>query len=541
MSKKLSINILLAFLVSLIFCEDSLAQKKKKDKSSSKKPNILIIWGDDIGLWNISAYSNGQMGYTTPGIDRIADEGVLFTDYYGEQSCTAGRSSFITGQSGLRTGMTKVGMPGFPQGQADDDITIAEVLKNQGYITAQYGKNHLGDADATLPTKHGFDEFYGFLYHLNAMEEPEYPNYPKDPEFLKKFGPRGVLDCTSDGPVKDTGPLTVERIKTIDDDITKRSIAFMDKAIDQDKPFFVWWNAAKMHFRTHIKEESNGLSGRGFYNDGMVEHSNHVGQLLDYLDEKGIADNTIVIYGTDNGPQTNSWPDGAISPFRMEKETQYEGAYRVPFMIRWTDGGISGGKKIQGMISHLDWLPTLVAAAGDTDIKEKLLKGGYEANGKSFKIHLDGYNMLPYLQGKVEDSPRKWFIYHTSEAEPVAVRQDIEGKMQKMSLKWVFGEQRGKGGELWLEPFTWLRMPKAFDLKMDPFERADYDSNTYMDWYINQIPYMYSAMAHMKEYAMTFKEYPASQKPGSWKMSQLKEMSYEVGPVGPGGSKKTGE
>lgn len=507
--------------------------------AAADKPNILVMWGDDIGLWNVSAYSNGQMGYTTDGIDRIANEGVLFTDYYGEQSCTAGRSSFITGQSGLRTGMTKVGMPGFPQGQADDDITIAEALKNQGYVTAQFGKNHLGDQDKMLPTKHGFDEFYGFLYHLNAMEEPEYPNYPKDPAFLKKFGPRGVIHSKADGKVEDTGPLNVKRIETIDDDITNRAMKFMDTAVANKKPFFVWWNAAKMHFRTHIKPESVGLSGRGFYNDGMVEHSNAVGELLAYLDKKGIADNTIVIYGTDNGPQTNTWPDGGISPFRAEKETQYEGAYRVPFMIRWPDGGIKGGKTLDGMVSHLDWLPTFLAAAGEPDIKEKLMKGGYKANGKEFKVHLDGYNILPYLQGKIDKSPRNWFVYHTSEAEPVALRNDVTAGNQEMSLKWTFAEQRGyrKGIELWAEPFTWLRMPKPYDLKMDPFERADYDSTTYGDWWVNQVPFMYSAMAYMAEYTATFKEYPASQKPGSWKLSDIKNKAYKAGGVGPGETK----
>ena len=504
---------------------------------AADKPNILVLWGDDIGLWNVSAYSNGQMGYRTEGIDRIAEEGVLFTDYYGEQSCTAGRSSFITGQSGLRTGMTKVGMPGFPQGQTDDDITIAEALKNHGYVTGQFGKNHLGDRDEMLPTKHGFDEFYGFLYHLNAMEEPEYPNYPKDPEFLKKFGPRGVLHSFSDGAVKDTGPLNVKRIETVDDDITARAMKFMDKATAEKKPFFVWWNAAKMHFRTHIKPESAGLSGRGFYNDGMVEHSNHVAKLLKYLDDKGIADNTIVIYGTDNGPQTNTWPDGGISPYRKEKETQYEGAYRVPFMIRWTAGGISGGRQLDGMVAHLDWFPTLLAAAGDDNIKSKLMKGGYQANNKSFKVHLDGFNMLPYLQGKSDESPRKWFIYHTSEAEPVAVRNDVQAGDQKMSLKWTFAEQRGNGLELWAEPFTWLRTPVPVDLKMDPFERANYNADTFGDWWINQLPFMYSMMAHMQEYAATFKAYPASQKPGSWSLKGVKESAYKLGPVGPGGSK----
>ncbi|KFA95045.1 arylsulfatase [Vibrio sp. ER1A] len=501
---------------------------------AAEKPNILVMWGDDIGLWNVSAYSGGQMGYTTDGIDRIANEGIKFTDYYGEQSCTAGRSSFITGQSGLRTGMTKVGMPGFPQGQTDDDITIAEALKNHGYATGQFGKNHLGDQDHMLPNKHGFDEFYGFLYHLNAMEEPEYPNYPKSAEFKKKFGPRGVLHATADGKVVDTGPLTVKRVQTIDDDITERAMKFMDKAQADGKPFFVWWNAAKMHFRTHIKPESKGLSGRGFYNDGMVEHSNHVATLLDYLDKKGIADNTIVIYGTDNGPQTNTWPDGGISPYRAEKETQYEGAYRVPFMIRWTDGGIKGGKVLDGMVAHLDWMPTLLAAAGEPDIKEKLLKGGYKANNKEFKVHLDGYNVLPYLQGKVDESPRKWFIYHTSEAEPVAVRNDVAAGDQEMSLKWTFAEQRGyrNGIELWAEPFTWLRTPMPVDLKMDPFERAPYDSTTYGDWWVNQLPFMYSMMAHMQEYVMTFKEFPASQKPGSWSLKDLKDNAYKLEAMG---------
>lgn len=545
--------------LSLFTCCIFINQTEAKEQKDSK-PNILVMWGDDIGLYNISYWNRGLMGYKTPNIDRVGNEGIAFTDYYGEQSCTAGRSSFITGQCGLRTGMTKVGLPKAPQGQAADDITIAEILKNQGYMTGQFGKNHLGDQDAQLPTKHGFDEFYGFLYHLNAMQEPEDADYPKDPEFLKKFGPRGVLDCTSDGPVNDTGPLTIERMRTVDDEVNKRAKNFIQKAIDQKKPFFCWWNSSRMHFITHVKKENRGISGQGFYNDGMMEHDRHVGEMLDFLEEKGIADNTIVIYGTDNGPHFNAWPDGAITHFRSEKETNWEGAYRVPTFVRWP-AQFKGGQVLNGLISHLDWLPTFAAAAGEPDIKEKLMKGGYKANGKSFKVHLDGYNMLPYLKGEVKESPRNYFIYNNADAQIVALRYEqrnyVTGNStfmagggtgdspgvskEGMSTAWkiVYAEQRGETMELWSEPFTWLRMPKIFNLRRDPFERADHNSNNYWTWFINHPFVFYGGNNIVMEHIQSYKEYPPSQRPGSFTMDGASEMVYKNFGLGPGGS--TGE
>ncbi|MCB1702014.1 MAG: arylsulfatase [Pseudomonadales bacterium] len=527
---------------------------------AADKPNILVIWGDDIGEFNISYWNRGMMGYETPNIDRIANEGVAFTDYYGEQSCTAGRSSFITGQSGLRTGMTKVGLPGAPQGQADDDITIAEALKNQGYVTGQFGKNHLGDTDASLPTKHGFDEFYGFLYHLNAMQEPEDEDYPQDPKFVKAYGPRGVLHSFADGEVKDTGPLTISRMQTVDEDVTARAIKFMDKAIADKKPFFVWWNASRMHMFTHLKPESRGISGQGFYNDGMVEHDGHVGQLLDFLDKKKVADNTIVIYGTDNGPHYNSWPDGAITAFRAEKETNWEGAYRVPTMIRWPAGGVPAGEVRNGLVSHLDWLPTLLAAAGDPNIKQELLKGGYKANNKSFKVHLDGYNQLDYITGKTDKSPRKEFIYFNADAQIVGIRFDednynvgaatnaaaggpaggstISSGDKSTAWKVVYAEQRAKTLALWAEPFTWLRMPKLFNLRRDPFERADHNANGYWTWFLNHTFIFYRGNELVAEHLATYDGYPPSQHPGSFTMDGASEEVYKKYGIGPGGSTK---
>jgi arylsulfatase A-like enzyme len=526
--------------------------------SAADRPNILVMWGDDIGLYNISFWNRGLMGYQTPNIDRIANEGTAFTDYYGEQSCTAGRASFITGQAGLRTGLTKVGIPGAPGGLMADDITIAEALKNQGYVTGQFGKNHLGDKDEFLPTKHGFDEFYGFLYHLNAMQEPEDSDYPQDPEFLKQYGPRGVLHSFADGKVTDTGPLTIDRMQTVDADVTARAIKFMDQAVAKKKPFFVWWNASRMHMFTHVKKENRGISGQGFYNDGMMEHDGHVGQLLDFLDKKGIADNTIVLYGTDNGPHYNAWPDGAITHFRGEKETNWEGAYRVPAMVRWPAGGIKAGKVLNGLIGHHDWFPTFLAAAGDPKVKDKLLKGNYKANSKSFKVHLDGYNQLDYLTGKSKKSARDSFIYFNADAQVVAMRYDqtnyntggatqaaaggipggknISSGEKSTAWKLVYGEQREHGMALWAEPFTWLRMPKIFNLRRDPFERADHNSNNYWTWQLNHIFVFYKGNKLVQEHLMTYKEYPPSERPGSFTMGDAVEMVYKKDGIGPGGS-----
>lgn len=527
---------------------------------ATEKPNILVIWGDDIGIYNISFWNRGGMGYQTPHIDRIAHEGIAFTDYYGEQSCTAGRSSFITGQNGLRTGNTKVGLPGAPDGLKADDMTIAEALKNMGYVTGQFGKNHLGDRDEQLPTNHGFDEFYGFLYHLNAMQEPQNPDYPRSPEFLKKYGPRGVLHTFSDGKITDTGPLNIERMKTIDDDTIAHAIKFMDKAVAAKKPFFVWWNASRMHLYTYVKESLIGISGQGFYNDAMMEHDMHVGKLLNYLDEKGLADNTIVYYGTDNGPHGNAWPDAASTYYRSEKETNWEGAYRVPAFVRWPQGDWKGGRVLNGIVSALDWMPTLLAAAGDPDIKEKLLKG-YRANGKNFKIHLDGFNQADYFAGKTDESPRKSFIYFNADAQIVAIRYDQSDyntssgsmaevgktsvgkeskKVHTTAWKVIYGEQRKNTLALWAEPFVWLRLPKIFNLRRDPFERADYDSNTYWNWYINHLFVFYKANDLIFEELKTYKEYPPSQRPDSFSIGNASERVYDDYGFGPGGSKGTG-
>jgi arylsulfatase A-like enzyme len=390
----------------------------------SDKPNILIIWGDDIGYWNISHYSKGMMGYQTPNIDRIAQEGATFTDWYGQQSCTAGRASFITGQNPIRTGLTKVGMPGATVGLHAEDPTIAEMLKPLGYATGQFGKNHLGDRDEYLPCVHGFDEFFGNLYHLNAEEEPELPDYPKDPEFKKKFGPRGVLHCLADGKggqrVTDTGPLTKKRMETIDEEITARALAWMEKQAKAEQPFFLWYNSTAMHFRTHLADKNRGKSGQDDYSDRMVTHDEQIGELLAKLDELGIADNTIVMYSTDNGPQNDTWPDGANTPFRMMKDTNWEGGWRVPSFMRWP-GKIKAGSVFNGIGSHIDMFPTLLAAAGDPGVTQKLLNG-CTVGAKTFKVHLDGYNMIPYVTGAAKESPRNHIMYFSDDGEVMAVR-----------------------------------------------------------------------------------------------------------------------
>ncbi len=477
------------------------------------KPNILIIWGDDIGLWNISYHNRGMMGYRTPNIDRIGHEGVSFTDYYGQQSCTAGRVTFITGQNPLRTGLTKVGMPGADTGLRPEDPTIAELLKPLGYATGQFGKNHLGDKDEFLPSNHGFDEFFGNLYHLNAEEEPEHPDYPTDPGFRQRFGPRGVIHSFADGRIEDTGPLTRERMETIDDEVTAKTLDFMERTHGEGKPFFIWWNATKMHFRTHVKPESRGKSGQGLYNDGMVEHDGHVGTLLDKLDALGIADNTIVLYSTDNGPHYNTWPDAAITPFRSEKNTNWEGAFRVPAFARWP-GKIPAGTVLNGIVSHQDWLPTLLAAAGESDIAKKL-KQGHEANGKRFKVHLDGYDMRPYLMGQTSESPRKSFFYVNDDGQLVALRYG--------DWKVVFLEQRAKTLACWSEPFVPLRVPKIFNLRRDPFERADENSNTYWDWVLDHAFVLVPAQTYVAEQIQSLKDFPPRQKPASFNLDRVLE------------------
>jgi arylsulfatase len=479
--------------------------------AAADKPNILVIWGDDIGITNISAYSDGIMGYRTPNIDRIADEGIRFIDYYGDQSCTAGRSSFITGQTPLRTGLSKVGMPGAELGIQDRDITIAEVLKTHGYATGQFGKNHLGDRDEFLPTNHGFDEFFGNLYHLNAEEEPEDVDYPQDPAFRKMFAPRGVIRSYADGRVEDTGPLTRKRMETADEEFVGAAMKFVERSVKAKKPFFAWVNTTGMHFRTHPAEKHLGKSGQDFYNDVMVAHDELVGQLLDQLDDLGVADNTIVFYSTDNGVHYNTWPDAGITPFRSEKNSNWEGAYRVPAVARWP-GKIKPGQVSTEVMSHLDWMPTLVAAAGDPDLKQNLLKGTRIGN-KNSKLHLDGFNFLPYLTGAADKGPRRSFVYHNDGGMPVCVRVG--------DWKVVYAENRAKTMALWAEPFVTLRVPKIFHLRRDPFERADHNSNTYWDWMIDKAAQFYLGTATTAMYLQTFEAYPASQKPDSWSIDEL--------------------
>lgn len=482
--------------------------------AQNEKPNILVIWGDDIGQSNISAYTMGLVGYETPNIDRIAEEGLIFTDYYGEQSCTAGRSAFITGQSVVRTGLSKVGLPGADLGLQAEDPTIAELLKPHGYATGQFGKNHLGDKDEFLPTAHGFDEFYGNLYHLNAEEEPEHYDYPKNPEFRKKFGPRGVIHSFANGKIVDTGPLTKKRMETIDDESIAGAIDFIKKQNKAGKPFFVWWNGTRMHFRTHVKPSSRGKSGQDFYADGMVEHDGHVGQLLDLLDELGIADNTVVFYSTDNGPHANTWPDAAVTPFRGEKNTNWEGGWRVPAMVRWP-GKIEAGTVSNNIMHHMDWMPTFLAMAGDPNIKEEL-KSGYKAGNKKFKVHLDGYNFLPYLTQKTEEGPRKDIFYFSDDGDLTALRFE--------DWKIIFMEQRVQGTlQVWAEPFIPLRVPLIFNLRRDPYERANITSNTYYDWLIDHAYMLVPAQAYVAQFLSTFQEFPPRQKAASFSLDQVME------------------
>jgi arylsulfatase len=485
------------------------------------KPNILVIWGDDVGQSNISAYTMGMMGYRTPNIDRIADEGMIFTDYYGEQSCTAGRSSFITGQSVFRTGLSKVGLPGADLGLREEDPTIAALLKARGYATGQFGKNHLGDKDEFLPTNHGFDEFFGNLYHLNAEEEPENEDYPGDMVladgsiFRQKFGPRGVIHSYADGRVEDTGPLTKKRMETVDEETVAAAIDFINRQHAAGKPFFVWWNGTRMHFRTHVKKELRGISGQDEYSDGMVEHDMHVGRLLKVLDELDIAGETIVFYSTDNGPHYNTWPDAAATPFRGEKNTNWEGGWRVPAMVRWP-GKIVAGSVTNEIVHHMDWLPTLLAAAGEPEIKEKLKAGGVNAIGRTYKVHLDGYNILPLLTGQAEKSPRHEIFYFSDDGDLTALRYD--------DWKLIFMEQKAEGTfRVWMEPFVPLRVPLMFNLRRDPYERASVTSNTYYDWLLDHAFLLVPAQAYVGRFLETFKEFPPRQKAASFSLDQVME------------------
>jgi arylsulfatase len=483
--------------------------------AQADKPNILVIWGDDIGQSNISAYTMGLVGYRTPNIDRIAREGMIFTDYYGEQSCTAGRSSYIMGQSVLRTGLSKVGLPGAKQGMREEDPTIAGLLKAQGYVTGQFGKNHLGDQDEHLPTNHGFDEFLGNLYHLNAEEEPENEDYPKDPKFRERFGPRGVMKSSADGDIEDTGPLTKKRMETVDDETLDAALGFIDRAHKAGKPFYVWWNGTRMHFRTHVKEELRGISGQDEYADGMVEHDMHVGKLLEKLDDLGIADNTIVHYSTDNGVHMNTWPDAGMTPFRGEKNTNWEGGWRVPSMVRWP-AKIEAGQVSNEIMHHMDWLPTLLAAAGETDIKAKLKKGGVKAIGRTYKVHLDGYNFLPYLTGNANEGPRREIFYFSDDGDLTALRYN--------DWKALFMEQKEENTfRAWIEPWTPLRIPLLFNLRRDPYERAYSTSNTYYDWMLDRVFLLIPAQVYVGNFLKTFKEFPPRQKAASFTIDKVME------------------
>jgi arylsulfatase len=496
---------------------------------ATKQPNILVIWGDDIGWFNVSVYNHGVMGYRTPNIDRIAREGAMFTDWYGQQSCTAGRAAFITGQSPIRTGLTKVGLPGADQGLRAHDATIADLLKAQGYVTGQFGKNHLGDKNEFLPTVHGFDEFFGNLYHLNAEQEPENPDYPKNPEFRAKFGPRGVLHCwatdkddSAEDPmfgrvgkqkIENTGPLNTKRMETVNDEFTDAALDFIERAHKANKPFFVWANSTRMHIFTHLKPASIGKTGLGTYPDGMVEHDTDVGRLLDKLDQLGIADNTLVMYSTDNGPEVFSWPDGGASPFRGEKDTNWEAGWRVPAMLRWP-GVIKPGTVSNEICAHEDMLPTLLAVAGVPDIKEKLLKG-HKVGDKTFKVHLDGYNLVPLLRGEVKESPRKEMLYWSDDGDLMALRYG--------NWKAVFKEQRAESFQVWSEPMVDLRVPKIFNLRSDPFERADHNAIYYNDWLLRRVFLLVPAQGYVAKWIQSFREFPPSQKPASFSVDQVME------------------
>jgi arylsulfatase A-like enzyme len=489
------------------------------------KPNILVIWGDDVGQSNISAYTMGLVGYRTPNIDRIASEGMIFTDYYGEQSCTAGRSSYIMGQSVFRTGLSKVGLPGAEQGMQEEDPTIAGLLKEYGYATGQFGKNHLGDRDEHLPTNHGFDEFFGNLYHLNAEEEPENEDYPGDMvladgrTFREAFGPRGVIRSSADGEIQDTGPLTKKRMETVDEETIAAAIDFIERANASGTPFYVWWSGTRMHFRTHVKDELRGISGQDEYADGMVEHDMHVGQLLETLDRLGIADNTIVHYSTDNGPHMNTWPDAAMTPFRGEKNTNWEGGWRVPSMVRWP-GRIEAGSVSNEIMHHMDWLPTYIAAAGSDDIKERLMEGNVRAIGRRYKVHLDGYNFLPYLTGESDEGPRKEIFYFSDDGDLTALRYE--------DWKLIFMEQKTEATfRAWMEPFVPLRVPLIVNLRRDPYERGPITSNTYYDWLLDRAYLLVPAQAYVGQFLSTFREYPPRQKAASFSLEQVMDQLTE--------------
>lgn len=532
-------------VILITSCFTIQAQKKKSTEKSTSKPesidvtspppgspNFLIIWGDDIGTWNISHNNRGMMGYMTPNIDRIAKEGLSFTDYYAQQSCTAGRAAFLGGNVPVRTGMTKVGMPSMPQGWQKTDVTIATVMKSRGYATAQFGKNHQGDRDEHLPTMHGWDEFFGNLYHLNAEEEPENEDYPKDlkladgRDFKKAFGPRGVIHSWADGKggqkVDDTGPLTKKRMETIDDESIAAAKEFITKQHAAGKPFFCWWNGTRMHFRTHVKEEHRGISGQDEYSDGMVEHDMHVGELLKLLDELGIANNTVVMYSTDNGPHYNTWPDAGTTPFHGEKNSNWEGAFRVPAFVRWP-GNFPAGVTLNGIVSHEDWLPTFAAIAGNSNIADQLMKGA-TLNGRTYKNYIDGRNQLDYLTGKSKESAREGFVYVNDGGQVVALRYG--------DWKVTFLENRADKLQIWLEPFTHLRAPYLFNLRRDPFEKALQGSNTYYDWYIDRAFIITPIQQYAIRFLSTFNDFPPSQTPGDWSLDTVQKQIEDMVKVG---------
>jgi arylsulfatase len=500
--------------------------------AGARPPNILVIFGDDIGLWNVSAYNRGMMGYRTPNIDRLAKEGAIFTDHYAQQSCTAGRAAFITGQSCFRTGLLKVGLPGAKEGLSEKDPTLADLLKPHGYATGQFGKNHLGDRNEFLPTVHGFDEFFGNLYHLNAEEEPENPDYPKDPAFRAMFGPRGVLrtkavdrdDPTEDArfgrigkqTIEDTGPLTRKRMETVDEEFLTASLDFIDRQARANKPFFCWFNSTRMHIYTHLKPESKGKTGLGVVADGMTEFDGMVGQLLKKLDDLGIANNTIVVWTTDNGAEVFSWPDGGTTPFKGEKNTNWEGGYRVPCIMRWP-GVIKPGTEINHITSHEDFVPTLVAAAGEPKVAEKLL-AGYQAGGKNFKVHLDGYDQRDVLAG-TGPGKRQEYFYWTDDGNLAGLRYD--------RWKLVFMEQRAEGLNVWQDPLVTLRFPKLFDLRADPFERAQLDAGDYARWRVEHAFALVPAQAYVAKHLATYKDFPPRQKPGSFSLDQVLEKLHQ--------------
>ena len=521
-------NVLLgasSLVAATALTSEALAQAQKAAPSAAptaapaagSKPNILFIMGDDIGWFNVSAYNMGVMGYRTPNIDRIGREGAVFTDWYGQQSCTAGRAAFITGRTPIRTGLTKVGLPGAELGLGPLDPSVADVLKTYGYATGQFGKNHLGDRDEHLPTAHGFDEFFGNLYHLNAEEEPENPDYPKDPEFRKRFGPRGVLHSFADGKIENTGPLTTKRMETIDTEFLAAAKDFINRQHRANKPWFCYFNSTRMHIFTHLKKESEGKTGLGVYPDGMVEHDGMVGELLKLVDDLGVANNTIVVYTTDNGAEVFTWPDGGTTPFKGEKATNWEGGFRVPCLIKWP-GVIQPGTIINDLCAHEDFIPTFAAANGDTDLVERTKKGA-TLNGKTFKVHLDGFNLMPFLKGDAKEAPRKEFLYWSDDGDLMALRVQ-NWKVSFMEQHTEVDPKTPLG--VWQGNFLKLRAPMLYNVRSDPFERGP-SSMLYGDWHAHRAFLLVPAQAIVARYIESFKDFPPRAKAASFTVSDVME------------------